>query len=176
MRLILLFVIIAPTFAYAGDGNRLIRTMPDGGRVYSKHSLVGQCKISDGTVLLCASSGVNDEFNLKYDGYWFSGEHEDSLYGTKKTVTNFKENTIATCIGKLSKSKSGEVVVGPPNRNNDFESICVINKADADQVIASCKIGQQCRVVGYVGADCEGECANIAYLISINGKQSGGMR
>ena len=164
--LISLLVSICPTFALAGDGNRLVATLPDGGRIYSKHSLVGQCRISDGSVLLCASSSVNGEFDLKYAGYWFSSTHEKSLYGTGKNIANFKENVITTCTGKLSKSKRGDLLVGHTNKNNDFESICVINRSDAEQVTKTCKIDQHCKVVGYVGDDCEGECANIVYVIS----------
>ena len=36
----------------ANDGNQLLRTAPDGGRIYSKHPMVGRCSISDGAVLL----------------------------------------------------------------------------------------------------------------------------
>jgi hypothetical protein len=120
-RFVFLFLSFALSAnAVAGDGNRLVKTFPDGGRLYSKHDLVGRCKLEMGAALPCASSSVNEHFSVKYAGYWFPQEQQAYFdKADRGEVSHFTEDKIGTCTGTLRYQNGQLSITSPP------EGICL---------------------------------------------------
>lgn len=155
--------VLSITTALAGDGNRLMRTAPDGGRIYSKHEIVGYCSLDDGTSFPCASSSMIGVFKTKYAGYWFQSANEEFLYSKNHgEVRMFSEFKIHRCSGKLT-SKKSELQI------ESGEFICLLTNEDQQRVSKICKPLAKCSIEGYLNPapTCGGECVEMLYVTAI---------
>jgi hypothetical protein len=81
---------------------------------------------------------------------------------TKKEVLAFSKPHVSTCKGILHQDQNGLTIDVPP------EGLCEINGAQARKVLATCTVGQFCRVTG-IEDSCKdtGECGEITRVLSV---------
>ena len=80
----------------------------------------------------------------------------------------FAEPIQSQCFGILHHSK-GDLIIG--GGRGEGEGICIINKAEIEKVLRTCRIGRRCFVKGSVDyCKDSGECVEITKIVAVRKK------